>query len=270
MSSDNHRTRFEEQGYLIVENLLSARNLAASSAEIERLHDLAASDDPAMRGRFEREPFAEGAAEEERPVIRKFEQTGAVSPLFHDLARRPDLITILRELLGPDLLLFRSTLMLKPAFHGSIHAFHQDTSYWPMRPPHLVTVSIALTDATPENGCFQVLPGSHRWDTRQMKEWGAISRPQDAALTDRSDIDTSGAIQLPLRAGSALFFHSAIVHGSGPNRSPNPRHTALYAYFGADVKYVPGDDQPREMTYPVVAGLDGRTEMTFMAEREAG
>ena len=153
--------------------------------------------------------------------------------------------------------------MFKPAFHGSAHGIHQDSAYWPMEPPKLVTVSIALNDATPENGCFKVIPQSHKWG---LQSWGHIARKQDESLTDHKDRDFSGQIDVPLAAGSALFFHSLMAHGSGPNRSPNPRNTALYAYFSPQVRYVPRDGKPERKSFPVAAGLGGKEELTLVAE----
>ena len=269
MTPKQQKAFFNEQGYLVVEDLVSADLLAACGAEIRRLHqlaaDLAACNDPAAKN-FQREPFAGDSKVDDLPVLRKMEQTREHSDLFRSLSAHPPLVAVLQNLLGPDLLLFRSTLMLKPAFHGSVHALHQDSAYWPMEPPRLVTVSIALTDSTRENGCFQVIPRSNEWGIQQ---WGNIQRPQDDALTDRQDIDQSGKIDVPLKAGSVLLFHSLLVHGSGPNRSPHSRHTALYAYFSPNVKYKPPGGEPREKTFPVIAGFDGREEMTFTAEPAA-
>ena len=265
MNADNHKSELEQRGYLIIEDLLRPDEIAQCRAEIDRLHDVAAQGG-GKDDHFQIEPFAGETSRDGRPILRKIEHTGELSEVLADLARHPKLVAIVQELLGPDLLLFRSTLMLKPAFHGSVHGFHQDTSYWPMRPPHLVTVSIALTDATPENGCFQVIPGSQKWGMQDVNRWGEIARDQDSTLTDRQDIDTSRAIPVPLKTGSALFFHSSVVHGSGPNRSPHPRNTALYAYFTPDVKYVPGPGEPREQTYRVVTGMEGSQEVTFVAK----
>jgi len=152
--------------------------------------------------------------------------------------------------------------MLKPAHHGSAHALHQDSSYWPMKPPSLVTASIALNQATPKNGCFKVIPGSHKWG---LKQWGNIAKRQDEALASREDIDLSGQIDISLEAGSALLFHSLLVHGSGPNKSPLPRNTALYAYFSPHVQYIPKAGAPREKTFPVIAGLGGALDHTLVA-----
>ncbi len=166
MKLDAQITRFEEDGYLVVRALLSAEEVAACEREIERLHRLAVElddrGDPSA-GRFQLEPFAGNATRKGLPVLRKIEQTRDFSEVFRNLAAHPGLIRLCGSLLGPDLLLFRSTLMLKPAYHGSSHGLHQDSAYWPMQPPTLVTVSIALTDSSPENGCIQVLPGSHTW-----------------------------------------------------------------------------------------------------------
>ncbi len=271
MDVNGRKTFFEQEGYLVVEDLLSAAEIAACQTEIHQLHQFAAGEAPegaeeraaVARQHVQREPFAQDETQGDRlPVLRKAENTRQYSEVFRNLAQHPKLIRVVQELIGADLLLFRSTLMFKPAFHGSSHGLHQDSAYWPMEPPNLVTVSIALNDATPENGCFKVIPRSHLWG---MQSWGHIARQQDEALTERSEV-AEQQMDVPLAAGSALFFHSLMVHGSGPNTTANPRNTALYAYFSPQVRYVPKGGKPAEKTFPVVAGLDGRTELTLVAQ----
>ena len=257
---------FEEEGYLVVEDVLSEDELAGCRKEIEGLHRLAAELESAGDPRsshFQREPYAKGANRVDGlPVLRKIENTREISAFFNDLSVHPALLRVVGGLLGPDLLLFRSTLMLKPAFHGSAHAPHQDSAYWPIEPPALVTVSIALNDATTENGCFTVFPRSHTWG---MKDWGHIAQAQDSEPAYGHDLKEAHQIEVPLKAGSALFFHSLMVHGSGPNRSPDPRNTALYAYFPPGVRYVPTGGSPRVKTYPVASGLEGKKTYTLEA-----
>ncbi len=256
---------FAEQGYLVIEEVLTAEEVSACQAEVVRLHKLAAELEsqaaPTQRD-FQREPYALDQHLDGLPILRKIENTGAHSNLFRQLAGHPQLVQAVQNLIGEDLLLFRSTLMLKPALHGSIHALHQDSAYWPMDPPALVTASIALNHATLENGCFKVVPGSHKWG---LPEWGRIQQQQDGTLTSRKDIDLSGQIDVPLKAGSTLLFHSLMVHGSGPNTSPQSRNTALYAYFSPQVHYIPEEGAPRERTFPVIAGMRGRREHTLVA-----
>jgi phytanoyl-CoA hydroxylase len=269
MTPEEQKAFFEDRGYLVVEDVMSSDELVACEAEIRHLHKMAAEmaeiDDARLRN-FQREPYAKDKEQDGLPVLRKIEQTRDYSGFFKNLAAHPNLVPVVQNLIGLDLLLFRSTLMLKPAFHGSSHGFHQDSAYWPMEPPSLVTVSIALTDSDSENGCIQVILESHKWG---MQKWGNIARPQGSALTDRDDVDTSRAIEVPLKAGSALFFHSLSVHGSGPNNSPRPRHTALYAYFPPTVRYIAQGKDSSSRTFPVIAGLEGREEITMVAEPAA-
>lgn len=263
MTLEQQKKQFEEEGYLIVEDVLSDVELKTCENEIRRLHEVTAefeaSQDPALK-HFQREPYAKDEEQDGLPVLRKIEQTRDFSDVFKDLAAHPNLISVVQHLIGDDLLLFRSTLMLKPAFHGSAHAFHQDSAYWPMDPPSLVTVSMALTESTSENGCIQVIPGSHKWG---MQEWGLIAQDTEKAEANRDDIDTSGAIEAPLKAGSVVMFHSLTVHGSGPNKSPDPRHTALYAYFPPTVKLVARGSESTSRNFPVVSGLKGAESLTM-------
>lgn len=269
MNAEQQKQQFEEEGYLVVENVLSEEELETCAAEIHRLHQvtaqLEATDDPDLK-HFQREPYAKEKQQNGLPVLRKIEQTRDFSLVFKDLAAHPKLVDVIQHLIGQDLLLFRSTLMLKPALHGSAHAFHQDSAYWPMDPPSLVTVSIALTASTSQNGCIQVIPKSHKWG---MKDWGLIAQNTDKAQANRDDVDTSGAIEVPLKAGSAVMFHSLTVHGSGPNKSPDARHTALYAYFPPTVKLVARGTEVTSRSFPVIAGLNGQESLTMTSVLDA-
>lgn len=261
---------FSKEGYLVISDLLSPSEVENCCAEVDRLHQVGAAllaRGELAESSFQPEPHDRNAGNPatEVPVLRKIEDTGTHSDHFKRLARHPRVVAITQALLNShDLLLFRSTLMLKPAFHGSPHALHQDSAYWPIYPPSLVTVSIALTEATTDNGCFKVIPRSHEWG---LQDWGRIALRQDESLTERDDLDLSTRIDLPLGAGSALFFHSLLVHGSGPNRSPNPRNTALYAYFSPHVRYCPATG-PDERSFPVISGMDGCEEHTLVASPE--
>jgi ectoine hydroxylase-related dioxygenase (phytanoyl-CoA dioxygenase family) len=62
------------------------------------------------------------------------------------------------------------------------------------------------------------------------------------------------------------MFHSLLVHGSGPNKSPNPRNTALYAFFSPQVTYKPGPGDPPRKTFRVIAGMGGKKEHEFIAQ----
>ena len=115
---------FDENGYMVVRGCLSAREVSECAVAVRELHERAARGEP---GSFGFETLArDQLTVDGLPILRKIEQTGELSPVFHRLAEHPTLIRAWQNAIGDDnLLLFRSTLMLKPAEHGSAHALHQ-------------------------------------------------------------------------------------------------------------------------------------------------
>ena len=176
-------------------------------------------------------------AERGRPVLRKVERTDLVSDLFAGMARNSRVVAVVSEILGPELLLFRSTLMLKPARHGSQHGLHQDVAYWPLEPPALVT-SIAISASDAENGCIHVIPEPPLAGRR-------VGEPRTMPRRTRLLRD------VPLDPAPSC---STATSCTAPNHSDRPRHTALYAYFPGALAVPTRRSQP----YPVVAGLNGR------------
>ena len=253
------KTFFDRNGYLIVKELLNEKEIIECKREINRLQETAKllNKSGTIENRdFQIEPFLkESDRKLKSPVLRKIENTYDHSDLFFQLARHDQIVAIVKEILGPDLMLFRSTLMLKPALHGSEHAFHQDSSYWPIDPPNLVTISIAIDKSTPDNGCIKILPQSHR---SRLREWGHIAMAPDSKFAASNVASQPNPLEVPLDSGSALFFHSKLVHGSGPNTSAYPRNTALYAYFNTKVRYIPTKGMPHSRSFPVIAGLEGK------------
>ena len=218
---------FLNEGYLIIPDLLSSAEVGNCYEEVKRLHQVAA--ELSTRGElagssFQPEPHdrSEFPGNSEIPVLRKIEDTGTHSDLFKRLARHPRVVGTAQALLdSDDLLLFRSTLMLKPAFHGSAHALHQDSAYWPIDPPALVTVSIALTESTTVNGCFKIIPGSHKWG---LQNWGKIILREDEPLTERKDTPLGSPIDIPLAAVPRSF--STVCWCMVPDRT-DPRILAI-------------------------------------------
>ncbi len=135
----------------------------------------------------------------------------------------PDILDMAEQLIGPDIILWGTTLFGKPPGTGKKTPWHQDANYWPMKPANTCTAWIAFDDATLENGCLQVIPGSHRGERFYKHNFN-----QDRALTlnqelDRAEYDESTAHPILLQAGQVSFHDSFLVHGSEPNRSAHRR-----------------------------------------------
>jgi Phytanoyl-CoA dioxygenase (PhyH) len=126
--------------------------------------------------------------------------------------------------------LFTEKLNLKRPGLGGVNPMHQDYPYWvdvAQDPARVATAMLFLDDATLENGCLQVAPGSHRsgqWRNRtDTDEFGT----NEIDFRAYADVEM---VPLPLRAGSMVMFGSYLVHASEPNRSSKQRRALLFSY----------------------------------------
>jgi ectoine hydroxylase-related dioxygenase (phytanoyl-CoA dioxygenase family) len=117
---------------------------------------------------------------------------------------------------------------------GAPFPWHQEGLYWENGAEDLESLVSTLTyldDATKENGCLWVIPGSHKQGNLQgLKDRGVLG----ALYTDVALIDGE-AIPTELRAGSVLFFHRDLVHGSQTNRTRESRRVFVVAYQAGDL-----------------------------------
>ena len=135
-----------------------------------------------------------------------------------DLCTTPAVLDRVGELLGPDVVLWRSNYWCKRP-GGPEVPWHQDHSYWPIHPLVNVTAWMALDDATVDNGCLEVVPGTHRAElpTEPLTGDPLSDRVLDAA------VPASGAVQLEVRAGEFVLMAAMLLHRSLPNRSQRTR-----------------------------------------------
>jgi hypothetical protein len=143
------------------------------------------------------------------------------------LSAAPAIVTRMVSLLGPDLLLWATHLFDKsPAGAAPPEEFpwHQDWYTWRLEPMTTVTAWLALTPATRENGCLEVIPGSHRsriphpptTDPRYNVTFGG--RRADPAQVAEGD-----KLELPMDAGEFVLFNERLLHHSNPNRTRERR-----------------------------------------------
>ena len=152
-----------------------------------------------------------------------------------DLATHPRILDAVEDVIGPDILIHSSTIFCKYARDEKFVSWHQDSHYWGLSEPRLVSAWIALTDSTIENGCLRVLPGTH---TRRFEH---IENPQarnilGKGLTVSEDLLLEQAVDVTLAAGEMSFHHADIVHGSNPNTTASPRVGFAVRYIAAAVK----------------------------------
>ncbi|MEI8107495.1 MAG: phytanoyl-CoA dioxygenase family protein [Verrucomicrobiota bacterium] len=146
-------------------------------------------------------------------------------------ARCQKLVDPVETLLGDEAYHYHSKMIMKDAKVGGAWAWHQDYGYWYQNgvlTPNLCSVAIAVDPATTENGCMQVLKGSHhigRIDhTLSGDQAGAdLERVEEA----KKRFPLVDCVMLP---GDALFFHSNLLHASAKNDSDHPRWSMICCY----------------------------------------
>ncbi len=161
-------------------------------------------------------------------------------PWLLDIARSPAVIDPVSEILGPDLLIWGSQFFNKDADDGHYVSWHQDATYWGLEPHTVVAAWIAFSPSTPESGCMQVAPKTHRSEILPHKdtfgEGNLLSRGQEIAI----DVSTFDTIDVILRPGEMSLHHVKLVHGSEPNRSDKARTGFVIRYIPTSVQQIGG------------------------------
>lgn len=147
----------------------------------------------------------------------------------------PRLVDIAQTILGPDLACFTSHYVCKPAHDGRAVLWHQDAAYWELQPMQALTVWLAVDDSSLDNGCLQVIPGSHRSpiypQASQTRVPNMLMSMADANAVQEW-IDRAGIVPLELAPVDVSIHHPHILHHSEPNASPRRR-------CGLDIGYIP-------------------------------
>lgn len=152
-------------------------------------------------------------------------------PELLEFAQHPDLLDIAEQLIGPDLILWGSQVFSKPPGDGMAIPWHQDGQYWPMRPLATVTVWIAIDQATKENGCLRVIPGTHERGLMPHESSDAEGLALNQGLAKHA-FEERDAVDIELQEGQISLHHAMLVHGSNANRSSKRR-------CGYAIRYMP-------------------------------
>jgi non-heme Fe2+,alpha-ketoglutarate-dependent halogenase len=159
-------------------------------------------------------------------------------PWAAELVRHPRILDCVQSLIGPDILVFHTTVWLKEPHSETFVPWHQDATYFGLAPFEHVTAWVALTDSTPDNGCVQIIPGSHTSGQRPH-----FDQPDPKAMLSRGQtladaIDESRAVELVLAAGEVSFHHTLAFHRSGINRTDKRRIGIGISYIPTRVRHV--------------------------------
>ena len=230
----------DAKGFHIVEGLLSPAEVQTYWQELERL-----SSDPKVRA--DERTIVEKKSNEVRSIF----EVHKISDLIAELARDPRVLDRARQILGSDVYVHQSRINYMPGYRGTGFYWHSDFETWHaedgMPAMRAVSISIALTDNYPYNGGLMIMPGSHRTFVSCVGEtpddhYRSSLQEQEIGVPSEDDITKlayeHGIEQFTGPAGSALWFDSNCMHGSGNNITPFPRSNIFIVFNSVENKLV--------------------------------
>ena len=159
-----------------------------------------------------------------------------------DLVRHPRILDAVEDLYGPDILCWTTNFFLKEKANPAFVSWHQDSTYWGLSQPDVVTAWVAFTRANAGNGAMEVMPGSHKLDQIPHRDTFAkhnlLTRGQEIAV----EVDHSKAVRLDLEPGEISLHHVRLVHGSPSNTSDDRRIGFAIRYIPTYLRQLFGDD----------------------------
>ena len=144
-------------------------------------------------------------------------------PQWLEFAQTPEILDMVEQLIGPDLILWGVTIFGKPAHIGKATPWHQDGDYYPIEPLETLTVWISLDGSTPEQGCMKYIPGSHRDHRIYSHHFEHRDDYTLGQVIDDDQVDLSLARDIVLEAGQISLHDVYLVHGSDANLSDRRR-----------------------------------------------
>ncbi|MBW2695674.1 MAG: phytanoyl-CoA dioxygenase family protein [Deltaproteobacteria bacterium] len=234
------RQQFESQGFFTRERVFSQQEIAELREAAEHVHsqvlEAADRDEGSAIDQVDVQKYQEvlgstikSESREDLRAIRSMEPTYHLDARLERLIDDPRVWEPCADLIGTrELSLFSDKLNVKRP-GGAPFPWHQEGPYWAHGAEDLervITLLVYLDDASEDNGCLWVIPGTHRH--------GALKTFDDRGTLGRlyTDVDRLDEKPYPvaLPAGSVLWFHRDIVHGSKSNRSEDHRRAYLLAY----------------------------------------
>jgi phytanoyl-CoA hydroxylase len=217
---------FLQQGYLAIHHAFDPQEVKDA---IDGLVHLLSGENPDFTGVMY-EQAAAGVdvesmpAEQRQDYVRKFMWFTPHEPRLDALAHHPRLLKLITRIMNESPVLFQDMALLKPPHIGREKPWHQDHAYFDLPLETLVNgVWIALDEATTENGCIIVVPGSH--------QQGPVVhfKRRDWQICD-TQVNNQHAVAVPLKPGGCLLFQSLIHHGTPTNNSGQRRRAVQFHY----------------------------------------
>jgi ectoine hydroxylase-related dioxygenase (phytanoyl-CoA dioxygenase family) len=202
------------------------------------------------------------AWERERGALIDFPEKSKSYLLFawaDRLAHHPRILDAVEDVIGPNILVYHSTLFVKEARTPAYVRWHQDSTYFYLQPHLHVTAWVALSDASVAAGCMRALPGSHRWGAFDHDD-----KPEPMNMIRRGQgisgsFDNAEGQFMPLTADQMSLHHTDLVHARPATLTDDRR-------LGFAISYIPAHVEPVGAVQPSALRVRGRSFGHFMEE----
>ena len=203
--------------------------------------------------------------------------------IYGMIARGRRIVDAMEQLLGGEVYHYHSKMMLKEPEVGGAWEWHQDYGYWYLNGcllPDMASCLIAVDRATRDNGCLQLLAGSHRMGRVEHGRFGDQTGADPERVAEA--IRRFSLVYFEAEPGDALFFHSNTLHSSAPNTSPHPRWSLICCYNTREndpykehhhPRYTPLEKVDDTMVRKIGARGAGADQVSYLdpaADRSAG
>ena len=158
-------------------------------------------------------------------------KTHLIFKWVNDLMRDEKILSLVRPILGNNILCWNSIFFYKPKHTEYFVGWHEDKTYWQLKNDNIVTVSIALSESNIENGCLKIIRRKIKdvsYTTKRPK-FNMLARGQDAKIHESEEFDF-----VKLKTGQCAIFSQDTIHGSGPNISNEDRLLLAFRYLSPE------------------------------------
>ena len=215
--SEKQLAAFHDEGYLIVRGVFDAE-------EADILRAAAAADQSFKENAYDLEDGEGGKAQ---LVL----WNSAGEDLWGAIARSERIVNAMEQLLGDEVYHYHSKMSIKQPRTGGAWSWHQDYGYWYQNGclwPDMGSAFIAVDPNTRENGCLQVLKGSHKLGRIEHGRYGDQTGADPERTAEAAKVMET--VYVELDPGDTLYFHSNLLHRSDQNTSDSQRWSLICCY----------------------------------------
>jgi ectoine hydroxylase-related dioxygenase (phytanoyl-CoA dioxygenase family) len=244
---------FWRDGYCVLESAVPAHLLSRLSADmdawVEESRNHASNYGETINGkpRFDLDPSHSA----DHPALRRVNAPAEISEAHYEAATDSPMVDAVAELIGPNVKFHHSKTNAKLPHTTTPVRFHQDFPFTPHSNDDIVTVLLMLDEVSEDNGCLEVVPGSHEGPIHTLwyegRFTGAIDPVLEAKMREKA-VPVTGA------AGSACLMHTRLLHGSAPNLTDLPRTLFICVYSAEDAVPLSPNPMPNRYEGMVVRG----------------